>query len=218
VALTPSKGSAGRASGGFSEQMATLASVIKDLEDQLDRMISANDALKKDLHEERQRRIELETSTDDLKKQLMRTEKETASREMHEAELAHLAQERTRLTGKVRELNDKFQSLERENRKYLNQLERLKAARSDAVQEVHSVESQFERAMQLVARLKTQLLVVGEERDALAGQSKVSEERLAQLRHERDAMLAEVEESRSALDEIRRSLVDAVAITSPAKE
>ncbi len=93
-------------------------------------------------------------------------------------------------------------------------IERLRAARGDALEEVKSVESQFERAMELVAYTKAQLAVMTEERDAQAARLRSAEQTTEQALEERKALEEEVAQSRAALDEIRRSLFDACVVSS----
>jgi uncharacterized coiled-coil DUF342 family protein len=68
--------------------------------------------------------------------------------------------------------------------------------------------------MQVVAQAKAELTVATEERDALGGRLRTTEEQLRQVLQERDLLVAEVDESRALLDEIRRSLVDACVVST----
>jgi len=65
----------------------------------------------------------------------------------------------------------------------------------------------------MVNDLETRLAVLNEEYDALKGRVNQAEQSLRQMETERDGLLAEVEESRGALEEIRRSLVDACVVS-----
>ena len=198
------------ADGGLSSQtVQTLSRMIKDLEDQLDRMLAVNEAMEKDLEEERRHRSELERKVDRLEDQLQSAEQDSANSEDLLAEINHLNNERSRLAGTIEELGRQLATTEQENRKLASQVERLRAERGDAVDELQSVETQFERAMEMVTDLRTRLTLFGEERDALKGRLKLVEEQLKQAEGERDALLSEVDESKKALEEIRRSLVDA---------
>jgi chromosome segregation ATPase len=201
-----------RGADSLSSDMRTLTGVIRDLEEQLDRMIAANEALKADLEQEKKRRISAESKLDQLNERLTRSEQELAAKENVHGEVSQLHHERARLAASVRELGQKLEVAEREGKKQAESIARLRAARADAVEEVQSVESQFERSMQMVSHVKSQLAAVSEERDALAADARLLEEKLRQSERDRDALHAEVEQSRSALDEIRRSLVDAVVV------
>jgi chromosome segregation ATPase len=196
-----------------SETVQTLSRMIKDLEDQLERMLAINDAIEKDLSKEQQRRVELERTVEELEKKMVEKEQESANLEDLQTEVSHLTNERARLAATIEELGRQLSATEQENRKLARQAERQRVEREDAQEELESVEAQFNRAMEMVTDLRTRLAVFGEERDALKGRLRLAEEKVAQLETERDSLLTEVDESKQALEEIRRSLVDACIMT-----
>jgi len=195
----------------LSQEMGTLSTVIRDLEEQLNRMMGANDALKKDLQAERTRRIALEGKVSELHEQARQAEGEMAAKETLLAEITHLTHERTRLSSQSQELTRRLSEAEQAKAQSQESCQRLSAAKDDALQEIQSVEAQFERAMLMVAHVRAQLVVANEGREALASRLSASDERLELTQQERDALLLEVEQSRAALGEIRRSLVDATS-------
>ena len=67
VARSP--GAAGRSN--LAGEMNALTGMIRSLEDQLDRMLANNDALKTDLDGERKRRMELERTVEELRGRLI---------------------------------------------------------------------------------------------------------------------------------------------------
>jgi chromosome segregation ATPase len=198
----------------LSSEMQTLGSVIKDLEAQLDRVMTLNEALKQDLESERRRRVSLEGRVAELEAELTAAQREIVGKENLAAEAAQLHQERTELLASVRELNRQLAEAQHQHDRSQSLIERLRGSRADALEEVQSVESQFERAMQVVAQAKAELTVATEERDALGGRLRTTEEQLRQVLQERDLLVAEVDESRALLDEIRRSLVDACVVST----
>jgi chromosome segregation ATPase len=202
--------------GNLSSEMQTLGSVIKDLEGQLDRVMTLNEAVKQDLEDERQRRVVLEGRVAELEAELIAAQREIVGKENLAAEAGQLHQERTQLLASIRELNQQLAEARQQHERSQSLIERLRGSRADALEEVRSVESQFERAMQVVAQAKAELTVATEERDALGGRLRTTEERLGQVVRERDLLVAEVDESRALLDEIRRSLVDACVVTTGA--
>lgn len=194
------------ARAAVAKQMHTLTDVIRDLEDQLDRMMATNDALKQDLEQERKRRGDLEGKLESLKQTLRRSEQEAIGKESLSAEVSHLKQERARLSAALRELTVEVEQRDEELKRSGSLVDQLRAARSDTIEELGSVESQFERAMQMVAEAKAQILILNEERDALRGRVALTEDKYRQALRERDALVDEVHESRAALDDISRSL------------
>lgn len=202
----PKKGASGLES--LSGDMRTLSGVIGDLEDQLDRMIAANEALTEDLTRERTRCAAADAQREELSERLARAEHELAGNENLHGEVSQLHHERTRLSASIRELEAQLETAVRERDRQSQLAARLRAARADTVEEVQSVEVQFERAMQVVARLTSQLTAVSEGRDASRAECRVYEEKLRETQRERDVLQNEVEASRAALDEIRRSLLE----------
>jgi chromosome segregation ATPase len=196
-----------------SETVQTLSKMIKDLEDQLERMLAINDAIEKDLSREQQRRSELERAAEELERKIAEKEQDAANVEDLQTEVNHLTNERARLASTIEELGRQLSATEQENRKLARDVERARAEREDALEELDSVEAQFNRAMEMVTDLRTRLAVFGEERDALKGRLRLAEEKVEQLETERDSLLSEVDESKQALEEIRRSLVDACIMT-----
>lgn len=192
----------------LSSEVHTLTSVIRDLEDQLDRMMTTNEAVKNELEEERKRRLAAQGRLDELQERLRRAEQELTETEKLRAEVGHLHHERTRLAGQVRELMQRVEEADQERLRQSRLIERLRGARATALDEVSTVEAQFERAMQLVAHLRAQFSIATEERDNATARLKAHEEMLRVMQQERDGLVTEVEQSRAALDEIRRSLVD----------
>jgi chromosome segregation ATPase len=197
-----------------NDTVQTLSRMIKDLEDQLDRMLTVNEAGERDLEQERKRRAELERKIETLEERLLGMEQHAATIEDLQAEINHLHNERSRLASTIEEFGRQMSDTTQENRKLTVLAERLRAERDDVIDELQSVEEQFERAMKMLSDMRTRFAVLAEERDALKGRMKLLEERFQQADEERNALLDEVQESKKALEEIRRSLVDA-CITSP---
>jgi chromosome segregation ATPase len=195
----------------LSKEVHTLTAVIKQLEEQLEQMVTANAALRKDYQDERGRRLALEEKLNELQEALRRSERQNADKENLLAEVKHVNQERTRLSASARELGERLKELAQQQEGETKKIERLRAAHADALEEVQSVEAQFERAMQVISQTRAQLAIACEERDQHSLRAKNGETLVKELRQERDALVAEVEQSRAALDEIRQSLVDVVA-------
>ena len=204
----PRPGPSARGPEGLSREVHTLTRVIKQLEEQLDQMVATNEALRKDHEDERNRRLALEAKLDELQETLRRTERRVSDRDNLLAEVKHANQERARLTASARELGDRVKALLEQQESDAKKTERLRAAHADAVDEVHSVEAQFERAMQVITQTRAQLAIATEESAQHSARARASEALLKELRQERDSLVAEVEQSRAALDDIRQSLVD----------
>ena len=193
----------------LQDTVQTLSRMIRDLEKQLERMLEINDALEKDLEKERNKTIKSEQDSGLLKEKIRRLEQELATLEDLRAEIGHLEQERTRMAAIIEEAGRQAVEAEHENRKLERVAERMRVERDDSIEEVRSLEAQFDHAVEIVADLKTRVATFAEERDALAGRLKVIEAQLQSAEQQRDVLKNEVDESRRALDEIRRQVADA---------
>jgi len=191
------------------DAVQTLSRMIRDLEKQLERMLEINEALDRDLDGQKKKTVKTEQERARLGEQVRRMEQELATLEDLRAEIGHLGQERTRLAATIEEAGRQVAEAEHENRKLERLTERIQAERDDAFEEVQSLEAQFDHAMEMVADLKTRVATFAEERDALAGRLKVIETQLQAAEQQRDSLKTEVDESRRALDEIRRQVADA---------
>jgi chromosome segregation ATPase len=140
-------------------------------------------------------------------------EQERLSIDDMKAEIHHLEQERARLAETIEEMGRQLSEAAQENMKLERQIERMRIERDDAVEEFQSVEGQFDRAMEIANELKTGMVVLAEERDDLKARLKARESQLQLTEEHRDTLKQEVEESRRALDEIRREVEEACVLS-----
>ncbi len=195
--------------GSLVREMRTLATVIRELEAQQDKLIAANNDLKRDLETERRQRAVAVGELDELHGRLRRTQQELADREQLARRAAELGHERSHLVAAVQELREQLARQDGEERDQQQQVEHLHTTRADLLKELGNVESQFERVMSMVVQLTSRLAAARDETSALQEQLRGTQERVDLMQDERDALLSEVDQSRSALDEIRQSLADA---------
>ena len=113
----------------------------------------------------------------------------------------------------VEEIGKQLADAEKENRKLDHQAERMRIERDDAIEELQTVEAQFDGAMEIIADLKARVATLAEERDALVSRIKVMDNQIAITEDQRDALKLEVDESRKALDEIRCQVADACVMS-----
>lgn len=205
------------ATGNLTTELQRLTSMIRELEDQLDRLIEVNSGLRTDLEGERERGGRLSTTVDELRDRLVRSERENAASEGLEGEIQHLNEERRVMTEAARTRAEQLEIARAEATNQASLVTRYRAARDNALEDLRSVEAQFERAMALVAEKTAAVLMVREERDAFAKRLRLAEDQMRATHEDHDELLREVDESRAALDEIRRSLSDVVGEPSPGR-
>jgi chromosome segregation ATPase len=197
----------------LQHSVQTLSRMIQNMEKQLERMLSINEALENDLEQEKKKTAKALGEHDELRKSLQRADQEVATLGDLQAEIGHLGHERSRLASNIEELGRQLAETEQENRRLERLCERMRDERDDAVEELQSVEAQFDHAMKMVGDLRTRLATLGEERDALMGRVKVLDSQIQMAEEQRDGLRTEVEESRHALDEIRRQVADACVMS-----
>ena len=146
----------------LNDTVQSLSRMIKDLEKQLERTLSVNEALEKDLERAKKATIRVEQERNRLEERVDQFEKEISTFEDLRAEISHLGHERARLAATIEGLGRQLAETEQENRK-LDQLgERRGIERDDALEELQSVEVQFNRAMELVDDLRRGARVAGQ--------------------------------------------------------
>ncbi len=200
---------AGRDGPFLHETVQRLSRMIKDMEGQLERMLEINGAIEKDLDEEKKKTARGQQERNKLLERLRRSDEENISLDDLRAEVGHLGQERSRLATTIEELSRQLAESEQENRKLNLLAERMRLERDDTLEELQSVEAQFDHSMEIVSDMKTRLVALAEEREAVVNRMKVMETQLRLTEEQRESLRAEVDESRDALEEIRRQVADA---------
>ncbi|RLB48387.1 MAG: hypothetical protein DRJ42_23360 [Deltaproteobacteria bacterium] len=196
--------------GNLTNELHRLTSMIRELEEQLDRVIETNGELRREVQTERETRQDAQVTVNDLRDRLERSEREAAANESLAAEVGQLNQERTQAAELIRGLREKLEAAEDDVNHQTKLVSRYRVGHENAIEEVRSVEVQFERAMEMVAEAAAKVVMVQEERDAVTGRLRMIEEQLRASHQEQDDLLREVDDSRAALDDIRRSLSSAI--------
>jgi chromosome segregation ATPase len=192
------------------EKVTALSEMIKDLERQLDQLLAINEEVEKERDTERKLRIRAEEkTTTGLEEATERADRHAMEAQALRAETTALHGERVRLATEVDRLKRELTKESEEGENLRRQLGQLRASREDALAELQTLESQFERAMKIIAEQKVAAQVLDEERKDLAGRIKLLQERLNELESENASLTSESEESRRTLQVIRRSLTEA---------
>jgi chromosome segregation ATPase len=183
-----------------------LTEIARDLEQDLAKMVAANEALQQEWDQERQRTSEASKQNELLMEDLARLEQKTNSTEELRAEVAHLESERRRLGAVVDELGRQLGEAERERQTLQRRVEHLRLRKQDVLDDQRIVEAQFERTMKMVDEQKARLSLLAEECDGLRSRVRAHESQARLTQRQRDLLSAEVEDSARALEEIRAFL------------
>jgi chromosome segregation ATPase len=190
----------------LTREVESLISMVRELEDHLVRLTHMKGALESDLSAERDRAAQVEHLLEQLRGRLRRLSSVAADEEALSQEIGTLARDRAELTATTRHLLQRLHDLRDARKARERAIEQLNAERAERASELSSVESQLGRALTMSAQAEARLSITTEERDALRAASAAAQQKLASTQRERDELLAEVGQSRSALDRLRRSI------------
>lgn len=204
--LTPSDAFDDEQSAGISGDIAFLGRLVHELEEQLRRLGSMNDALEHDLARERTQSAHLHAAVEGLEKRISavgdsRPDSQALLESISRAstERADLAIRNRLLEQRLHDLSAGHATRERERRVLREEL-------GETAVELGLAESQLSRALATVEAIELQVKAATSERDRLQDAVHAGEERVAAVRRERDALLADVADSREALHKLKRSL------------
>lgn len=190
------------------DSVAGLYEMVKDLEVQLNHMISINEAGERDLEVARRGQRDLEKERDTLQRRIEQAEQDAQSSAELRDELRYSTTENERLIEQLDAKDAKGERWEQERKLLGGKLAVAHSEITDLREEVDCLEAQLGQAGKHIESLRE---TISRSRDASVQQTRraeLVEERLRLVTDERDAMKRELNESRSALEEIKRSIMD----------
>lgn len=193
-------------SASISEDVAFLRQLVRQLEDQLRRLGSMNDALEHDLAAERARAAELERQVEQVDKQISAIGKSSSDSQVLMEKISRARSDRSELASRGRALEHRLRELMGGHGNREGQSRRLREGLTETELELESLESQFARALAMIADVKLQTGIAESERDRLRDEVRTVEEQAVGVRRERDALGVDVADSRAVLGELRRGL------------
>lgn len=190
------------------ESVAAIYEMVKDLEVQLNHMISINEAAERELEKTRKEHREIARERDELKNTLAQTQLNAQSSTELRDELRHMTQENERLIEQLRHRDAGAEQWERQRDHMKSDLARVEAERGELREEVDCVEAQIARMAEHTDALRSEIAAAGAARRHQGRKMDLGDQRLHVVTEERDALRQELNESRSALEEIRHSIMD----------
>jgi chromosome segregation ATPase len=199
---------ASAAAHGLKDTVTGVAQMLHDLEAQLVRVMSVNEALEKELEQARATAQAAGKERDELAARLARLQEEESVADDVRREVLHLQRERRVLAERVEQADARRAELEEKLRQQGQREQRLAAERDDAVEESRCLETQFGRALAAVTELRTRLEDMTLQRDQLSARLRVLEGDLGVATESNETLRLELEESKKAIEEIRRSILE----------
>jgi chromosome segregation ATPase len=199
---------AGAHGSQLKDVVGGVAQMLRDLEAQLAKVMEVNATLEKELLEARAGVRKVERERDELAERLGRMEAEGGTLDDVRGELLALQRERRQLAERLEAAEEQARQAEDRLRQADLRIERMAAERDDALEEVQCLEIQFSRASTAVLELRQKYEDLIVQRDQLTARIRGLEGEVGAAAEERDELRLELEESRNAMEEIRRSLVE----------
>jgi len=196
------------AAHGLKDTVTGVAQMLHDLEAQLVRVMSVNETLEKELEQARAAAQAAGKERDELAARLARLQEKESVADDVRREVLHLQRERRVLAERVEQADARRAELEEKLRQQAQREQRLAAERDDAVEESRCLETQFGRALAAVAELRTRLEDMTLQRDQLSARLRVIEGDLGVATESNETLRLELEESKKAIEEIRRSILE----------
>ena len=190
--------------GRLRDGLEDVHQMVRDLEVQLNYMVSVNEAVQHDLEACQHSRSLVEKERDELRRKQEDSDRGADLREV----LEHLAQENARLGEQLQSARDEIARCTSEGEENQALSAHLRAERDFLREENDLLEAQLAALGAHLAASRELDAKWHVARDEQARQVQLLEERLRTTTAERDALRQEVHEARTALEEIKRSIKD----------
>jgi chromosome segregation ATPase len=182
--------------------------VIKNMEAQLERVLSINALLEKDLNDSKEMIAELRASKTQLEKQVARMEREMPSKRELQMEIDHLIEERNSAQITIRDLKSRLEKTKKTLIQSQKRMARLHEERKDAITEIDFVETRLEAAVEKIKDYESRINVLEGTKLAQAQKIKALDEELKETLDEKYGLIKELKETREGMNEIRSALAD----------
>ena len=186
-----------------------LSKVIDELKEQLTQHIKLNEALESDLDRAESAIKESAEEREMLMKRIHALAGEKRLYEESRRDLEQITRERDTLAEKVHDLGKMLAISEQRVLETGKLIDRFRNERNDATGEINCLDSQFARAMKVIEELRHELSDTKNENEALTSRLDFAERQKQVLTSQRDALKEEIADTRNALEEIRRNILDA---------
>ena len=194
--------------GQLSDSVKGLYEMVKDLEVQLNHMVSINEAAERDLEAARRSQRSLEKERGDLMRKIEKMELDAQSGADLKEELRHMTHENERVVEELRKATEDAARQKQQSTDSGSLIAQLHKEGADLREEIECLEAQLSQATQYMQALREDSAKIREARERETRKVELVEQRLHVVTEERDALKQELNESRSALEEIKRSIMD----------
>ena len=182
--------------------------VIKSMESQLERVLSINALLEKDLKDSKKMIAEMRVSKSKLEQKVSRMEDEIPSKRELQIEIDHLTDERNLAQVSIRELKSKLEKTPGKLIQYQKQVMKLDEERRDVLSEVNFLDSRLNKASQKIRNCEAHINALSGENLAVTEKIKGLQKELTGTLDEKYKLIKELKETKEAMNEIRSALTN----------
>jgi len=152
--------------GNVERTVDDMARIITNMESQLQRYLSMNAALEKDLNDSKEIIANLRAEKDSALEKITALETEMPSKRELQVEVDLMVEERTSVQNQIHAMNQKFLQTQGALDEYRKQITRLERDKADAVAEVNFLESRANAAKEQNNAFKDQIALLKKEKNA----------------------------------------------------
>lgn len=192
----------------LEKTIADMFATIRNMETQLERVLSINAYLEKDLKASKELIVALKTDKAKLEEVVSGMQEEIPSKRELQIEIDHLIEERNVAEGAIRLLKAKLEKAHKTVIHLQNRIATLADEKRDATTEINFLESKLTTAHEKLKRYENEINILKGEKLAHLQKIRSLEEQYSEELTEKYRFLKDLKESREALDEIRSTLTE----------
>ena len=193
----------------LTNSVSDLSVVVGELTSQVVHLIKVNQALEADIAAIENGKEDEDEQCKKLSDKLKKMEEDSSSLQDMKSELEQLRRERNALTGRVNDLDQALTASEQRLVELGRLLDKFRAERNDANAEAACVDSQLARAIKVIEEQRYDLAARQNTIDDQESQIELLQKQLTRAINQRNNFQVELKESKSALEEVHRSIVEA---------
>ncbi len=182
--------------------------VIKNMESQLEKALTINTLLAKDLSEAKEVIAGLKRSKSNLVDTIERMESEAPSKRELQMEIDQLIEERNGAEISIREMKSQVKKMQELVIQHQRRSGNLEEEKQDVIAEVNYLESRLEDAAERIIHLKKEVNIFKGEKLITEEKMKSLESNMQETLDEKYQLVRDIKTSKKAVDDLRSSLSD----------
>ncbi|MBF0508207.1 MAG: hypothetical protein HQK57_04680 [Deltaproteobacteria bacterium] len=198
--------------GGYDvdleKTISDMLSIIRNMESQLENVLSINSLLEKDLRESKMIGGRLKADKVRLEGEVAKLKEEIPSKRDLQIELDHLIDDRNIAQKSIRDLKTKHQNIQQELVQYQNRIGNLEEEKKDFITEINFLESKLHASAEKMNRCEAELTLLRGEKISQRDKTKALEEELQEILAEKYRLQKEIKETKEAMAELHAALTD----------